>query len=70
MPSEEPEFLDVENKGWFTPARLLWLFCAMNMLVYMDRGALEYSSAITKAWCCPIERPQGPDPVVSLACWR
>ena len=26
---------------WFTPGRLLWLFCAMNMLVYLDRGASQ-----------------------------
>ena len=24
---------------WLTPGRLLLLFCAMNMLVYIDRGA-------------------------------
>lgn len=28
-----------QGKGWFTPVRLLCLFCAMNMLVYLDRGA-------------------------------
>lgn len=27
-----------DKAGWFTPNRLLLLFCAMNMLVYLDRG--------------------------------
>ncbi|CAL8463948.1 g3483 [Coccomyxa elongata] len=41
MPSEEDDSRIASNKGWFTPARLLWLFCAMNMLVYMDRGVIS-----------------------------
>lgn len=26
--------------GWFSPARLLLLFCCINMMIYIDRGAL------------------------------
>ncbi len=26
------------HSSWLTPGRLLLLFCAMNMLVYIDRG--------------------------------
>ena len=26
------------TSSWLTPGRLLLLFCAMNMLVYIDRG--------------------------------
>ena len=25
--------------AWFTPERLLFLFCCMSLLVYLDRGA-------------------------------
>lgn len=34
-----------QGKGWFTPVRLLCLFCAMNMLVYLDRGMFAPSWA-------------------------
>ena len=42
MPPQEADGLlePQQGKGWFTPVRLLWLFCAMNMLVYLDRGGL------------------------------
>lgn len=33
--------------GALTPARLLALFCAMNMLVYIDRGACAWYFATT-----------------------
>ena len=26
------------HAAWFTPARLLALFCTMSMLIYVDRG--------------------------------
>ena len=34
--SEQPE--------WFTPGRLLALFCGISLLVYLDRGALSSNS--------------------------
>lgn len=37
--------------GWFSPARLLLLFCCINMMIYIDRGALCCST-------CPSVRSQ------------
>lgn len=28
-----------QSPAWFTPERLLFLFCCMSLLVYLDRGA-------------------------------
>jgi hypothetical protein len=29
-----------ERPRWFTPARLLFIFCVINLVVYLERGAL------------------------------
>ena len=29
---------ELEGPAWYTPKRLLVLFCCMQLLVYMDRG--------------------------------
>ncbi len=31
--------------AWFTPERLLFLFCCMSLLVYVDRGACRLPGA-------------------------
>lgn len=44
--SAVPEMRDLSSApgqdpaGWFTPARLLVLFCVMNLLIYLDRGVI------------------------------
>ena len=42
MDAPEPRAAPVmpQKEGWLTPIRLLCLFCAMNMLVYLDRGTV------------------------------
>ena len=30
-----------EFPGWFTPLRLLFIFCLTNMMVYLDRGTFS-----------------------------
>ena len=36
----------VTHPGWFTPPRLLSLFCLMSLLVYVDRGVIS-SAAVS-----------------------
>ena len=38
--------LDAVTAGWFTPRRLLALFCLMSLLVYVDRGVIS-SAAVS-----------------------
>ena len=38
----------VVHAAWFTPARLLFLFCLMSMLIYVDRGVIS-SAAVSGA---------------------
>ena len=38
---------------WLTPGKLLLLFCAMNMLVYIDRGARRHTAVHI---CCKPDR--------------
>jgi hypothetical protein len=45
--TNDPSTAQQDGKArWFTPGRLLWLFCAMNMLVYLDRGARGFCTGL------------------------
>jgi hypothetical protein len=41
--------------AWFTPQRLLFLFCCMSLLVYLDRGA--YFMQASDALCVCFHLP-------------
>ena len=49
MEASEPRAAPImpQKEGWLTPIRLLCLFCAMNMLVYLDRGAVMLRLSVT-----------------------
>ncbi|XP_022927822.1 probable sphingolipid transporter spinster homolog 2 isoform X1 [Cucurbita moschata] len=36
----ESSVVDASNPSWFTPLRLLVIFCVINMINYVDRGAM------------------------------
>ena len=38
--------VEAVTAGWFTPPRLLALFCLMSLLVYVDRGVIS-SAAVS-----------------------
>ncbi|KMZ72934.1 Spinster-like protein [Zostera marina] len=41
LPMEDEEICDVDSvPTWFTPKRLLVIFCTINLLNYVDRGAI------------------------------
>ena len=46
MASSTARHLDAVSAGWFTPRRLLALFCLMSLLVYVDRGVIS-SAAVS-----------------------
>ena len=48
MEASEPRAVPImpQKEGWLTPIRLLCLFCAMNMLVYLDRGTVMLRQSI------------------------
>ena len=43
-PAAPPE---LEGPAWYTPKRLLLLFCCMQLLVYMDRGCALRTPSFT-----------------------
>ena len=47
-PSPSPPPPIPTSATWFTPERLLALFCAMSMLIYLDRGVIS-SAAVSGA---------------------
>ena len=49
MEASEPRAAPImpQKEAWLTSIRLLCLFCAMNMLVYLDRGTVMLRLSVT-----------------------
>lgn len=54
--------------SWFTPGRLLLIFCTTNLMVYLDRGALLLLPLLLLALALALLAPQRSCCLTWLAC--
>ncbi|XP_039138363.1 probable sphingolipid transporter spinster homolog 2 [Dioscorea cayenensis subsp. rotundata] len=52
VPDEDVDVEVAEKPSWFTPKRLLIIFCVINMLNYIDRGAIASNGVNGSSGTC------------------